>query len=329
MPGRIFVLGPQHPVHNLPAALDHAGVQGPVAVVSAGWRHDEAQLEPLARAIRRPLVHLPLYRWFDEVSAELPELAEEWHQQQAQIRALKQAYATQLRGVAFVLDELERRSTRSPTIQAEEIAFARQGIRALDQRVLTRLEEVRADFPRCARPWDLPAVAALHEQARHKLSKCQALLISGGHVAVLLNRMRFFGLDDLAREHHERGGDIFAWSGGAMVLTERIMLFYDDPPDGAGNPEVLDRGLGLVSGCAFFPHASERLRLHDLDRVHRLVSRLQPLRCLTLDNGAWLEVQGALFVGHGEADAALELWADGSVQPLQGPPLDPSVGERT
>lgn len=315
MSGRIFVLGPQHPEPNLPAALDYAGVKGPVAVISAGWRHDEAQLEPLARASGRQLVHLPLYRWFDEVSKRLPELASEWHEQQSQVRALKQAYATQLRGVAYVLDELERRPARSSSIQAQEVAFAHDGIRTLDQRVLRRLDEVRAGFPQCARPWELPEVAALHEQAREKLAHCQSLLIAGGHVAVLLNRMRFFGLDDLAREHHQRGGSIFAWSGGAMVLTERIVLFYDDPPDGSGDPEVLDRGIGLVQGTIVFPHASERLRLHDRARIQRLASRMYPYRCLTLDNGANIEVRGSSIIEHGTVGSALDLLPDGTVRP--------------
>ena len=39
---------------------------------------------------------------------------------------------------------------------------------------------------------------------------------------------------------------VVAWSAGAMVLTERVVLFHDDPPHGAGIAEVLDVGLGLV-----------------------------------------------------------------------------------
>jgi hypothetical protein len=220
-----------------------------------------------------------------------------------------------------VLDELERRGLRSSSIQAEEIAFALQSIRTLDQRVLRRLDEVRAGYPRCARPWELPEVAALHEQARQKLGRCAALLVSGGHVAVLLNRMRFFGLDDLATEHRQRGGDIFTWSGGAMVLSERIVLFYDDPPHGSGDPEVLDRGIGLIPSCIFFPHASERLRLHDRERVHRLATRFAPFRCLTLDNGAWLALSSDGVDDHGQPDAARQLLPDGSIQPLPSPAL--------
>ena len=38
----------------------------------AGWRHDESELDAFRRDVARPVVHLPLYQWFDEIlSAEL------------------------------------------------------------------------------------------------------------------------------------------------------------------------------------------------------------------------------------------------------------------
>lgn len=323
MPGRIALLGPQHPEPNLAALLDRWEVRGPVGVVSAGWRYDESHLGPLAAAIKRPLVHLPLYRWFDDLSHHEPALAEEWHQRQQRISALKRAYQIELRGVAAVLEELETRAIHDRGIQAEEIAYARAAVRTLDRRVLQRLDEVRAGFPRSLRPWELPEVAALHDKARVWLRDCEALLVAGGHVAILLNRMVFFGLDDLARELLARGGALAAWSGGAMVCSERIVLFYDDPPEGTGNPEVLDRGLGLFPGLTLFPHARRRLRLDDADRIHRLATRMHPARCLTLDNGACVEVRvdgaEATVHDHGLAGSAVELRTDGSLHPLPGP----------
>lgn len=38
---------------------------------------------------------------------------------------------------------------------------------------------------------------------------------------------------------------IMAWSAGAMVVSERIVLFHDSPPQGRGNAEMLGPGLGL------------------------------------------------------------------------------------
>jgi hypothetical protein len=46
-------------------------------------------------------------------------------------------------------------------------------------------------------------------------------------VAVLVNRLRLFGLGDLVADK-----TVFAWSAGAMAVSERVVLFHDDPPQG-------------------------------------------------------------------------------------------------
>ncbi len=45
-----------------------------------------------------------------------------------------------------------------------------------------------------------------------------------------------------------------------MVVCETVVLFHDSPPQGAGNAEVLDAGLGLARGVIALPHARRRLR---------------------------------------------------------------------
>src|SRR5437764_598914 len=75
------------------------------------------------------------------------------------------------------------------------------------------------------------------------IRRTSALAIAGGHVAVLLNRLRLFGILALAE-----GRTIIAWSAGAMAVSDRIVLFHDSPPQGPGNPEVLGAGLGLFPG---------------------------------------------------------------------------------
>src|SRR5436309_2408785 len=82
--------------------------------------------------------------------------------------------------------------------------------------------------------------------------------IAGGHVASLLNRLQLFGIGELAA-----GKSIFAWCGGAMVVTERVVLFHDSPPQGTGAPEVLDAGLALVGDVVAFPQPEFRLALGD------------------------------------------------------------------
>jgi peptidase E len=70
------------------------------------------------------------------------------------------------------------------------------------------------------------------------LAASHAVLIAGGHIAVLLNRLRLFDLSAVLRER-----PVFGWSAGAMVLTSRIVLFHDSPPRGGATR----RSLSLAS----------------------------------------------------------------------------------
>jgi hypothetical protein len=68
------------------------------------------------------------------------------------------------------------------------------------------------------------------------------------------------------------------------------VLYHDRPPQGPGNAEILETGLGLVRGVVALPHARERIRLDDPSRVMRFAIRFGPARCLALDEGARLTV---------------------------------------
>ena len=89
--------------------------------------------------------------------------------------------------------------------------------------------------------------------------------------------MKLFGIGDLAG-----GRIVFAWSGGAMAVSEQVVLFHDDPPQGAGASEVLDTGLGICPGVVVFPEPEKRLRLDRKDLVARMARRFSPSFCLAL-----------------------------------------------
>ena len=97
MSGKIHILGPQSPKPNLIEVVNHTVPDGPLAVINAGWRHDEDDLHALARDLQRPLLHLPLYRWFDELGQREPELSGLHRQRQKAIKAYKKVYRIQLK----------------------------------------------------------------------------------------------------------------------------------------------------------------------------------------------------------------------------------------
>jgi hypothetical protein len=131
------------------------------------------------------------------------------------------------------------------------------------------------------------------------------LAIAGGHVAVLLNRLRMFGIAELLDDQL-----LLAWSGGAMVTSERVVLFHESPPQGAGVSEVMDEGLKLHQGIVPLPNPKLRLKLDDPLRVGWLARRNAPSRCIAFDHGDYVRFDGNRWFG---ASGTCQLKTDGTV----------------
>jgi peptidase E len=142
---------------------------------------------------------------------------------------------------------------------------------------------VHREFDARWRPADRPALARQSQQIQRMIERTASVLIAGGHVAVLLNRLALFGMGRLLKDKH-----LVGWSAGAMALTETVVLFHDHPPQGRGSAEVFERGLAAVPGLVALPHAASRLALDREERLCLFARRFAPSVCVTLDQGAWL-----------------------------------------
>ncbi|MDX1389699.1 MAG: Type 1 glutamine amidotransferase-like domain-containing protein, partial [Acidobacteriota bacterium] len=165
---------------------------------------------------------------------------------------------------------------------------------------------VHDEFDRRWEPSSREAVTRHRGEIAEILARCDALVIAGGHVAVLLNRLRLFDLVPML-EHTP----VVAWSAGAMTLCECIVLFHDSPPQGFGNPEILEAGLGLCPGIIPLPHARKRLRLDDPLRVTLFSLRFAPSRSIVLEQGSRLDWDGRSW---NAAPGTLWLGPDGSLE---------------
>jgi hypothetical protein len=148
-------------------------------------------------------------------------------------------------------------------------------------------------------------VAAHRREMAALIAPTDVIVIAGGHVAVLLNRIRLFALAPLFE-----GRPIIAWSAGAMALSERVVLFHDHPPHGRGIAEVLDAGLGLVRDLVVLPEPRQRLRLDDTHRVGMFAQRFAPTPCVTMDHGARIDVEHGAVVA---ATGVQRLATDGTI----------------
>ncbi len=119
-----------------------------------------------------------------------------------------------------------------------------------------------------------------------KIRAAAGVLITGGNVVVLANRIRLFGVGAMLAD-----APVIGWSAGAMVLAERIVLFHDRTPEGRRDAEVLGSGTCLVPGCVVLPDARQRLRRRDKHRMTLLARRFGPDTCVVLDSGAALALE--------------------------------------
>lgn len=320
MPAPVVVLGPQRPLPNLSKALDALGVEGPLALITAGWRVDEDEIGPLVEHVSpRRVRHLKLYAAVERIFRAEPDLAAAYHARQARVVAYKDVYRISLHAASMAVSQLYDRVSADPDVYGPDLGDAIGALRMVDERLLDRIDAIREAHPDVAAPWTHPAVQSVLDALVDQLDGCGAVLIAGGHVGVLRNRLRILGLDPVIRSLRERGVPLLAWSAGAMVLARRIVLFYDDPPEGHGDAEVFGRGLDLLPGVVWLPHARMRLDLQDRRNVGLLARRLRPEKAVALEVGAHLVWDGVRFTDHSGSDACYRLGTDGRLLPGIGP----------
>lgn len=303
----LALLGPQRLKPCLVWVLEELGIEGPLAAVTAGWQEREAEVEELREHVGVPVANLMLHQRAEEVFAADRKLAAAYRERQDRLRELQRLYRLRLGHALEAVRELMQRQG-DPSLLDPEREAAIDAVRTLDQRQLERIRELHAEWDERLRPRERRSIARHRKEILALLKQVSALTIAGGHVAVLLNRLRLFGVLELAFPK-----PVIAWSGGAMVLAERLVLFHDSPPQGAGNAEVLEAGLGLAKGVLPLPHARRRLCLDDPLRVGIFARRFAPDLCVTLDDGARLyRTEGRWTAPAG----TLRLAADGGLAEL-------------
>ena len=275
-------LGPQRFKPTLARAVEALGIEGDLATVTAGWQERELEVEELHEHLGGRAVNLELHRRAERVFEADPEFAAAHHTRQELFREMQDIYVLRLDAALHACTLLDRRPGHALLLDEEREA-ALEAVRTLDAAHAARLAEVHAEFEARYRPLERAAVVREGVQIESLLARVDGLAIAGGHVAVLLNRLRLFGVLELSGDK-----PVLAWSGGAMVCAKALVLFHDDPPFGSGNPQVLDQGLGLEDAFVFLPHARRRLDLADAERLARFAKRFRGRTLAVLEDGAML-----------------------------------------
>ncbi|HXV60454.1 MAG TPA: Type 1 glutamine amidotransferase-like domain-containing protein [Vicinamibacteria bacterium] len=302
----VWLLGPQHHEPFLGRLFPTLGIEskGPVAVVTAGWQEREGEDEELDKHLGGRSVDLELYSRADRVFRSDPEFTQAHREMQRHLREIEGLYQMRLAYARDAVLRLLRESGDARLLRPERDHAMRQ-LRELDGWHLKRIIEVRSEFEERWKPLERESVARQREEVAKILRAAAALVVAGGHVAVLLNRLRLFGVRELAEGKH-----VIAWSAGAMVVTERVVLFHDHPPQGPGNAEVMEQGLGLCKRLVALPDGEKRLDLEDPYRVGSFAERFAPDACIVMGPGDAMAWNGEGWSSSG----ARRLCPDGSVE---------------
>ena len=284
------LLGPQSPRPNLRAAFDAISFDGPIVCISAGWRDGEGEVEEIRADLGQEVHELGLYRRADEILAREPELLALHRARQEKLKVLQQLYRIRLAPTLSAARQLLQTEGHEELLRHEQRAAITQ-LRNLDRHHLRRIAAIHQEFDLKRRKLDLPEATAERDALRERVRDAGVILITGGHVAVLLNRIRLFRLGELLAEK-----PVVAWSAGAMVLGQRIVLFHDNAPQGARNAEVMDAGLDIVPKLIPLPHAKTRLDWSSRSRMALFSRRFAPSRCCTLDHGSMIRIEGGEIV---------------------------------
>jgi hypothetical protein len=280
----VVLLGPQFRTPVLRDVFARVGVEAPFCAITAGWQEREGELQDLEDHLGQDVTELRLYERAEAAFARDTDLHNAYRERQNQLREQQELYRLRLEHAKAAWRELGLREGSTELLKrARRSALA--ALRRLDREHLAQIDRIHREFETRWRPGSRPPLAQEIEAVRAALDRCRSVLIAGGHVAVLLNRLGLFGM-----RHMLEDKCLVGWSAGAMVLTEQVVLFHDNPPQGRGSAEVFERGLGLVPNLVALPHAESRLALDRPERLGLFARRFAPSACVTLDEGAWLQV---------------------------------------
>lgn len=283
----VTLLGPQRHKPIIKDVLEEHGIEGQLAVITGGWEERESEVDDLDQHLGRETLNLRLHERFQEVMGREQRFQQALLDRNDRLRIAQTLYRRRLHQALESVRSLYGLTLPRMELLLAERSDALRAVSDLDHHYLTQIRGIHQAFLDLWDPTLNPSIAEVRAELKQELQGCGGVLIAGGNVSVLLDQLYLLKLRPLLGTL-----PIVAWSAGAMVLTDRIVLFHDSPPQGRGDPEIYDDGLRLAPRLVALPHAKHRLRLQDARRVGILAGRFAPATCVPLDEGEGVHWDG-------------------------------------
>ena len=274
----VTLLGPQR-TPTVKRVLRSLPIEGRVATVTAGWREREPDDGELNEELDGRAVNLHLFRRWLDVQERDPDFTAAYRRLRRILDDVQETYLVRLDYALRAVDSVRHTGPEGPR-RDDSVTEAIENVRELDAQHLEAVGQIQIEFYESWLPHDRPVIAENRDDVERLMGDTGALVITGGHLDVLLTVLHLF---NIAAVLHT---PVIAWSAGAIALTDRIVLFHDRAPQGPGNAEVYGRGVSVVRGIVALPHARARLLLDDVDRMSVFARRFAPARCVLLEGGA-------------------------------------------
>jgi hypothetical protein len=284
---RVTLLGPLHDAIDLEAEISAFEVDGPVALITAGWEEGERNDAEIDRRLGGGSRNLGLYgRRLDVLSSD-PEYADAERLLRTQLDELREQYQRRLRAALDGVAVMHTRFAGVPGGAGEQLSAAIDAVRSLDESHAVAMSAAYERFYSAYPPHDRPVISAHRDEVASIVGECAAIAIAGGHVGVLNDCLHLCNLASLIDAQ-----PLLAWSSGCMAISERIVVVDDDDP--ASRPaELYDVGIGVARGLVALP-VSGRLHGHDANALALLAARFAPSVCVVLDGGDRLELSSGI-----------------------------------
>ena len=279
---RTVLLGPQRFLTTAGTVVRSLAPEGKVATVTAGWQDREPADDELNDVMDGRSLNLHLYRRLTEVIETDDHFASQALAQRDAMDELAGIYSLRLQRALESVYVVARRPARHD-IADSAFTDAVRGVRDIDDWYLRSVDQLYGELEAAAPPEASEPIARNRAEVADLLREAAVLAVAGGHVGILLRCLRLF-------EAVPQDLPVVAWSAGAMAMTERVVLYNDNGPQGVQGAEVWDRGAGRVHDVLAMPHARRRLKLDDPVHAKAFVRRFAPATCLLLDEGTQVEI---------------------------------------
>lgn len=279
-----ILLGPQRFLRTAGSAVRSVAPSGTVATVTAGWRDREGDDAELDEALDGRSHNLRLFERFVDVLAKDSGFATAALAYNQGIDEAAALYTLRLQRTLDIVYAVQRRTAR-PDITDSAVVAAVQSARDVDSWYLSVVAQLQRELELTAPPEDSEVIQQHRSEIARILEDATVLAIAGGHVGQLLRCLKLFDV------RMPPSLPVVAWSAGAMAITDHVVLYNDNGPEGIRGGELWDLGIGRVHRVIAMPHARRRLRLDDPARTQIFVRRFAASTCLLLDDGTRVRIE--------------------------------------